>query len=118
MELVYQANLSSDALKNPLQKYRKPQLKEESKETMKQWFSNLKIARKLAVIFSVVLALIVGLGVFAILQFARLHEPTSRLTSVSLPGVVAVTTLRGDMNTLRRLNRELALTAGTEQLRV
>jgi methyl-accepting chemotaxis protein len=50
-----------------------------------KWFSNLKIARKLTVTFALVLALMVGLGTFAIVQFAKLNESTNTMATNRIP---------------------------------
>jgi methyl-accepting chemotaxis protein len=50
-----------------------------------KWFSNLKIARKLTVTFALVLALMVGLGTFAVIQFAKLNESTNALATNRIP---------------------------------
>ncbi|HZU30164.1 MAG TPA: MCP four helix bundle domain-containing protein, partial [Candidatus Angelobacter sp.] len=52
-----------------------------------KWFSDLKIARKLAVSFGLIMVIMTGMGVFAIVQFAKLYEPTKIITSDSLPSI-------------------------------
>ena len=67
-----------------------------------KWFSNLKIARKLSVSFAVVLTLMVGLGGFAIVQFAKLYEVTASITSNRLPSLAQTEGIDSDVTAVRR----------------
>src|SRR5690242_19952335 len=80
-----------------------------------KWFSNLKIARKLTLSFSLVLAMMVGLGVFVLGQFATMHAPTATLTNEHLPAIVGATQARYALATVRRHELDLALTKGNPE---
>src|ERR1700749_4814530 len=67
-----------------------------------KWFSNLKIARKLTLSFAVVLTLMVGLGIFAVVQFAKLYEVTDSITSNRLPSLQQTEEIGSDNLTIRR----------------
>src|SRR6201994_825119 len=67
-----------------------------------KWFSNLKIARKLTLTFGLVMAMMAGLGVFAIIQFSKLYEPTKAITSDSLPSIRVLGQISTDAGGLRR----------------
>jgi methyl-accepting chemotaxis protein len=67
-----------------------------------QWFSNLRISKKLAISFSLVLFLMIGLGGFAVVQFARLNAPTVLVTDDYLPSITTLAGIRRDAILLRR----------------
>ena len=67
-----------------------------------KWFSNLKIARKLALSFAVVLTLMVGLGSFAVVQFAKLYEVTDSITGNRLPSIAKTQEIDSDATSIRR----------------
>ncbi|HEY2390830.1 MAG TPA: HAMP domain-containing methyl-accepting chemotaxis protein [Candidatus Angelobacter sp.] len=67
-----------------------------------KWFSNLKIARKLTMSFAIVLTMMTGLGIFAVLQFAKLYEPTTAITSNYLPSIETMSDISQDAILLRR----------------
>ena len=67
-----------------------------------KWFSNLKIARKLMLSFAFLLTMMVGLGIFAVMQFAKLYAPTHEITDNYLPSITAMGELRVDTVLLRR----------------
>jgi methyl-accepting chemotaxis protein len=79
------------------------------------WFSNLKIARKLTVTFALVLAMMAGLGTFAVIELAKMYEPTQQLTSNWVPSMMAIYKARSDGNTIRRNELDLALTKGNPE---
>jgi methyl-accepting chemotaxis protein len=81
-----------------------------------KWFSDLRIARKLTLTFGLVMAMMAGLGVFAIAQFAKLYEPTKNITSDALPGIQSLGAVSVDAASLRRF--ELGyLVADTPELK-
>ena len=51
------------------------------------WFSNLKIARKLNVVVAAMLALMMGLGVFSVFQLYELDRVTNEINHRWVPGV-------------------------------
>jgi methyl-accepting chemotaxis protein len=67
-----------------------------------KWFSNLKIARKLTLSFAVVLLLMVGLGAFAVVQFAKLYEVTDTITGNYLPSINESQDVDGSATMVRR----------------
>src|SRR5690242_12746006 len=67
-----------------------------------KWFANITIARKLTVAFGVVLMMMVGLGSFAVLQFAKLYAPTYEITSNWLPSIHLMSEIKVDALLLRR----------------
>jgi|SRR5450432_3841983 len=75
-----------------------------------QWFTNLKVSRKLGLGFGVVLFLMVGLGAFSLLQLANVNDATVSLATQRLPAVRALANIRFDTTTLkgRQLNLLLA----------
>jgi methyl-accepting chemotaxis protein len=75
-----------------------------------QWFTNLKVSRKLGLGFGVVLLLMVGLGAFSLLQLANVNNATVSLATQRLPAVRALANIRFDTTTLkgRQLNLLLA----------
>src|SRR6266852_6574573 len=75
-----------------------------------KWFSNLKIARKLTIAFALVLVMTVGLGVFAITQFANLNESTYVIVDNRIPKINMMADASKDAVLLRRY--ELGAIAG------
>src|SRR6266436_1978300 len=75
-----------------------------------KWFSNLKIARKLTVTFTLVLVMTVGLGIFAIAQFAKLNESTYVIVDNRIPKINMMADAGKDAVLLRRF--ELGAIAG------
>jgi methyl-accepting chemotaxis protein len=71
------------------------------------WFQNLKISRKLALGFGIVLLLMVGLGIFALTQLATVNSATVDLATNRVPGMRALANIRFDTVSLKR--RELSL---------
>jgi methyl-accepting chemotaxis protein len=66
-------------------------------------FNNLKLATKLFGSFLVVLALMAGLGVYAIQQLATVNHSTTDLATNWMPSVRAVMELKSEVNFLRVL---------------
>src|SRR3989442_11491138 len=52
-----------------------------------KWFSNLKIAHKLTIAFTFVLALMTCLGIFAVIQFTDLYEHTNAIVNDRIPKI-------------------------------
>ena len=67
-----------------------------------KWFSDLKIAGKLTTTFAVVLAMTIGLGGFAVVQFAKLYASTDKISSNSVPKVMLMGDVAKDAVLLRR----------------
>ena len=65
--------------------------------------SNMKLATKLFGSFMIVLALMVGLGVYAVTQLATVNGSTIDLATNWLPSVRAVLTMKADFNRVRML---------------
>jgi methyl-accepting chemotaxis protein len=72
-----------------------------------KWFYDLKIAAKLIVAFVVVLLLTAALGVFAIIQLARVNAASTELATNWMPSIKAASDMKYDLARLR---------AGTGQL--
>jgi methyl-accepting chemotaxis protein len=66
------------------------------------WFSKMKIAMKLGLGFGSVLALVVFLGVFSLLQLSKINGSTVDIATNWLPSVRTVAELRFDAAALRR----------------
>ena len=79
-----------------------------------KWFSNLKIARKLSVSFAIVLTLMVGLGAFAIVQFAKLYEVTYSITSNRLPSINKTQEIQLTATAIRRFALSILLSDDNE----
>jgi methyl-accepting chemotaxis protein len=60
------------------------------KESIMKLFYDLRIASKLLVSFSAVLALTIALGIFSIVQVGSVYETTDEIKAVALPSVRAV----------------------------
>jgi len=82
-----------------------------------KWFGNLKIARKLTFSFGVFLILMVGLGVFSVIEFEKMNEPTVALTANRIPSLNAIAEMRLDLNSIRRHELDLGLTKGNAEKR-
>src|SRR5947209_654939 len=80
-----------------------------------KWFSNLKIARKLTLAFAGLLLTLSGLGIFAIIQFINLHEPTTIIIADNLPAIELTAELGEDGAALRRF--ELGTLLVTDEAR-
>jgi methyl-accepting chemotaxis protein len=67
-----------------------------------QWFTNLKIARKLTLSFGFLTAMMIGLGVFALVQAARIDTHMEDVARVALPSVRDLGMVRVGLNGMRR----------------
>ncbi|RXR02625.1 methyl-accepting chemotaxis protein [Pseudoxanthomonas composti] len=65
------------------------------------WFTHLKISRKLALAFTVVVAMTVGLGIFTIARVNQSRDELTRLSTFWVPAVEALGELRSDLGELR-----------------
>jgi methyl-accepting chemotaxis protein len=74
-----------------------------------RWFSNLKIARKLTLSFSVVLVLMVGLGGFAVAEFGKLYAVIESITSDRLPGIEKIQQIDASVTAIRRFTLGILL---------
>jgi methyl-accepting chemotaxis protein len=80
-----------------------------------KWFSNLSLGRKLAVAFGGILTLMVGLGIFSVLQFAKMYAPTEQLTKDNLPLLTTLAKSRYSTSSVRRYALSLAMTKGNAE---
>jgi methyl-accepting chemotaxis protein len=67
-----------------------------------QWFTNLKIARKLTLSFGFLTAMMIGLGVFALVQTARIDTQMESMTTVAQPSVRDLGMVRDGLTGMRR----------------
>jgi len=67
-----------------------------------KWFSNLKISRKLTIAFTFLLALMTGLGIFAVIQFANLYDHTDAIISDRIPKIDMMADAAKDAILIRR----------------
>jgi methyl-accepting chemotaxis protein len=67
-----------------------------------QWFTNLKIARKLILGFGFLTAMMIGLGIFALVQAARIDSRMEEISGRSLPSVKHLGVIRAGLNGMRR----------------
>lgn len=67
-----------------------------------RWFTKMKIASKLGMGFGAVLALVVILGVFSVMQMSKLNGSTVDIATNWLPSVRAIAQLKFDAASLRR----------------
>jgi len=73
------------------------------------WFRNLKVGAKLLCSFAVVLLLTIVLGVFSIVELAKVNETATDMQTNWLPSVQAVDGIALKMNHLRRIEFQLML---------
>nr|MDP2191569.1 methyl-accepting chemotaxis protein [Rhodoferax sp.] len=66
-----------------------------------KWFFDLRIATKLISAFVIVLALTVSLGLFSVLQLAKVNQTAAEMKRVWLPSLRSVLEIRIDMARLR-----------------
>jgi methyl-accepting chemotaxis protein len=66
------------------------------------WFSNMKIGRKLGLGFGIIEILMIGLGVFSIVQLSKVNGSTVEIATNWLPSVKTVEELRFESATFRR----------------
>ncbi len=81
------------------------------------WFSNLKIGKKLGLGFGIVILLVVGLGVFSLLQMSKLNANALDLGSNWLPSVREISQLRFDASTVRRWELNYLIVVDKEDIR-
>ena len=81
------------------------------------WFSNLKIGKKLGLGFGIVILLVVGLGVFSLLQMSKLNANALDLGSNWLPSVREISQLRFDASTVRRWELNYLIVVDKEDVR-
>jgi len=81
------------------------------------WFNNLKIGKKLGLGFGIVLALMICLGGFSLVQLSKLNSATSDIANNQLPSVRTLGELRVDATMVRRweLNYQAATDRSTSQ---
>jgi len=77
-----------------------------------KWFYDLKIATKLLVAFVAVLALTVLLGVFAVVQLARVNQSAVDMQSVWLPRSTTAMQLQSDLARFNSIELQYAYAAG------
>jgi|GEM_PF-3443394 len=73
------------------------------------WFRNLKVGAKLLCSFAVVLLLTIVLGVFSIVELAKVNGTATDMQTNWLPSVQAVDGIALKMNLLRRIEFQLML---------
>jgi methyl-accepting chemotaxis protein len=80
-----------------------------------EWFKNLRIGTKLLVTVMTVVALAVGVGVFSMLELAKVNDVTVDISTNWLRSVSYLSDLRGAVNSHRRagINHVLATDADT-----
>lgn len=66
-----------------------------------KWFFNLRIASKLMCAFVIVLTLTIFLGLFSVVQLAKVNQTATEMKSVWLPSLRAVLQIRMDLSRLR-----------------
>ncbi|MET0289554.1 MAG: MCP four helix bundle domain-containing protein, partial [Pseudoxanthomonas sp.] len=65
------------------------------------WFTHLKISHKLALAFSLVVAMTIGLGIFTIVRVNESKDQLGRIENNWVPAVSALGELRADLGELR-----------------
>jgi methyl-accepting chemotaxis protein len=81
------------------------------------WFRNLKIGTKLLCSFAVVVLLTVVLGLFSIVELAKVNDTSSEIETNWLPSVQAVDEIALQFNQLRRLELQLLLPNDAESIK-
>ncbi len=66
------------------------------------WFSNLKIGKKLVLGFGLVEVLMIVLGIFSIVELSKVNNNTVDIATNWLPSVRTIADLRFDASALRR----------------
>src|SRR6185369_325335 len=72
------------------------------RETIMTWFTNLKISGKIISVVGVIMALMLFLGAFSILQLSKVNSSTEEIATNWLPSVEAVDSLDSTVNEFRR----------------
>ena len=80
-------------------------------------FRQMKLATKLFGAFLIVLALMVGLGVYAITQLATVNRSTEELSTNWLPSVRMIMLSKSNINRLRVLEMRSIMSPGTPEAR-
>jgi len=75
-----------------------------------KWFLNKKIATKLIMAFSLVLALTAFLGVFCLTRLSNLNANAQDIGKNQLPGTRAIDAVQMDLSTFRRYEMRLLIT--------
>jgi methyl-accepting chemotaxis protein len=81
------------------------------------WFRNLKIGTKLLCSFAVVVLLTVVLGLFSIVELAKVNETSTEMETNWLPSVQAVDEIALKFNLLRRIELQLLLPNDAESVK-
>lgn len=79
-----------------------------------QWFDDLKIGGKLFMTVAVVLILTIFLGVFSVVQLARVNATTTEIENVWLPGVRSVALMDSIVSEYRRHELQFLLSESKE----
>jgi methyl-accepting chemotaxis protein len=74
------------------------------------WFRNLKIGKQLAVAFGFLEVLMMGLGIFGLMQLSKVNDTTVQVMDRQMPSVKVLGALKYDASAVRRseLSRQLA----------
>ncbi len=80
-----------------------------------KWFLNFSIGKKLAISFSALVIIVLGVLSFSVVQFARLNDVTNEITSDSLPTISKMGDVRTDMVNLRKYELAYLMAEKTEQ---
>eukprot|EP01031_Cornospumella_fuschlensis_P046234 gene46234-56607_t len=81
-----------------------------------KWFLDLKIATKLVVSFVAVLLLTTGLGVFAVVELARVNQTATDLATNWMPAIKSAGDMRYGLARLRSFSQQHVL-ADTAELK-
>lgn len=80
------------------------------------WFSNLKIGKKLAVAFGVIEILMVGLGVFSLSQLSKVNGSTVEIATNWMPSVAIIGKLQFDAAMVRRFELDYVLARDSAEM--
>jgi methyl-accepting chemotaxis protein len=80
-----------------------------------RWFNNLVIAKKLGLVFAVLLTFMLALGALAITEFVRMYQPTQRVTSKWLPTTTTLAKIRFTFTALRRHELDMLVNQPAER---
>jgi methyl-accepting chemotaxis protein len=78
---------------------------------------DLRIAAKLIVSFSIVLALCTALGVFSIVQLGRVNQTTTDIETNWMPSVQVLLTLKYNVSRIRALEAQHVLSTDAEEMK-
>jgi methyl-accepting chemotaxis protein len=79
------------------------------------WFNNMKIGKKLGLAFGIVELLMIGLGVFSIMQLSKVNANTVEIATNWLPSVKAIEELRLETANYRRNTLNFIIARGERQ---